>query len=58
VAPAGTTASVPGALDGLVVSTGSGGLELVEVQPEGKGRIAAGAWRNGARPAPGELLGS
>ena len=47
----------PGVLDGLVVGTGEGGLELVEVQPEGKGRQAATAWRNGARPQPGERLG-
>ena len=46
-----------GALDGLVVGTGDGGLELVTVQPEGKGAQDAGAWRNGARPGPGERLG-
>ncbi len=38
-------------LDGTRVGTGDGALELVEVQPEGKGRQAASAWRNGARPA-------
>jgi len=58
VAPIPEPTPPPGALDGVVVGTGSGGLELVEVQPEGKGRIPAGAWRNGAHPAPGELLGS
>ncbi|MEZ5141855.1 MAG: methionyl-tRNA formyltransferase [Acidimicrobiales bacterium] len=47
----------PGELDGLVVGTADGTLELVEVQPEGKGRQEAAAWRNGARPAPGERLG-
>jgi methionyl-tRNA formyltransferase len=47
----------PGALDGVVVGTGTGGLELVTVQPEGKGPQAAAAWRNGARPDPGERLG-
>ena len=48
----------PGRLDGVVVGTGDGrGLELVEVQPEGKGVVAASAWRRGARPAPGERLG-
>jgi methionyl-tRNA formyltransferase len=48
----------PGELDGLVVGTGDGrGLELVEVQPEGKARQAADAWRNGARIQPGERFG-
>lgn len=47
----------PGVLDGLVVGTGRGVLELVEVQPEGRARLAARAWANGARPAPGERLG-
>jgi methionyl-tRNA formyltransferase len=49
-APAGT-------IDGLVVGTGAGGLELVQVQPEGKGPQDAAAWRNGNRPEPGEALG-
>jgi methionyl-tRNA formyltransferase len=48
----------PGEIDGTRVGTGDGVLDLVEVQPEGKGRIAATAWRNGARPAPGERLGT
>ena len=48
----------PGELDpvSLRVGTGEGALELVEVQPEGKGPQAATAWRNGARPRPGEGL--
>jgi methionyl-tRNA formyltransferase len=47
--------SGPGAIDGLVVGTGDGrGLALVEVQPEGKARQAAEAWRNGARVQPDE----
>lgn len=46
-----------GVLDGAVVGTGTGGLELVTVQPEGKGPQDAAAWRNGARPAPGDRLG-
>lgn len=51
-------ALAPGAIDGTLVGTGDGGvLRLVEVQPEGKGRLAASAWLNGARPAPGERLG-
>ena len=47
----------PGVIDGVVVGTGNGGLELVEVQPEGKGPQPAAAWRNGAHPAPGEQFG-
>ena len=49
----------PGVLDAdtLVVGTGDGGLELIEVQPEGRPPQAAGAWRNGARLHPGEKLG-
>jgi methionyl-tRNA formyltransferase len=46
----------PGAFDGLVVACGEGGLELVEVQPEGKPRMAAVDWRNGAQPRVGERL--
>jgi methionyl-tRNA formyltransferase len=48
----------PGVLDGDVVGTGDGALRLVEVQPEGKARQPAAAWRNGARPATGETLGA
>jgi methionyl-tRNA formyltransferase len=47
----------PGALAGPRVRTGDGALELVEVQPEGKGRQPVRSWLNGARPAPGERLG-
>jgi methionyl-tRNA formyltransferase len=48
----------PGELDAgaLRVGTGAGSLELVEVQPEGKGPQPASAWRNGARLQPGERL--
>ena len=35
-----------------------GEVELVEVQPEGKGRMDAKAWANGARWHPGDPLGS
>ena len=38
----------------LVVGAGEGALELVDVQPEGKGPQPAAAWRNGARLRPGE----
>lgn len=47
----------PGVLAGVVVGTGDGKLELVEVQPEGKAVQAATAWHNGARPGAGERLG-
>jgi methionyl-tRNA formyltransferase len=47
----------PGAVDGLRVGTGDGALELQEVQPEGKGAMAAADWRNGARPRSDERLG-
>lgn len=47
----------PGSLQGSAVTTGAGTLELLEVQPEGKGRVAVASWLNGARPAPGEVLG-
>lgn len=46
----------PGAFDGLILGTGDGALRLVEVQPEGKGRMAADAWANGARPSPDDRL--
>jgi methionyl-tRNA formyltransferase len=51
-------AAPPGNLEGDVVATGAGGLQLVAVQPEGRGPMAAPDWVRGARPQPGELLGS
>jgi methionyl-tRNA formyltransferase len=49
----------PGTLDGLVVGTGDGrGLRLEEVQPEGRGRQPAKAWRNGVRATGPVLLGT
>jgi methionyl-tRNA formyltransferase len=48
----------PGVIDGVTVWAGDGGVELVRVQPEGKGVVDAAAWRNGARPQPGERLGA
>jgi methionyl-tRNA formyltransferase len=48
----------PGALEGLVVSTGAGTVELVEVQPEGRPPTAARDWAHGARIGPGEMLGA
>jgi methionyl-tRNA formyltransferase len=52
------SALAPGELDAgtLQVGTGDGALELVEVQPEGKGPQPAASWRNGARLQPGERL--
>ena len=57
VAGAVATGTPPGTLAGTAVAAGEGTLELVEVQPEGKAPQPAAAWRNGARPAPGERLG-
>lgn len=55
--PPGGAERPPGELVGTAVVTGRGLLELVEVQPEGRARIDARSWRNGARPRPGERLG-
>jgi methionyl-tRNA formyltransferase len=49
---------VPPAGDGPTVPAGDGPVELVEVQPEGKPRIDAAAWANGARWRPGDRLPS
>ena len=38
--------------------TADGQLELLEVQPEGKGRMAFRDWANGARWKPGDPLGT
>jgi len=48
----------PGLLEGSAVMTGAGALELVEMQTEGRGPLPFAAWRAGARPRPGELLGT
>jgi methionyl-tRNA formyltransferase len=37
----------PGAVDGTVVATGAGGLQLILVQPEGKRPMPAADWRRG-----------
>ena len=56
---AGEVASIaPGAIEGSRVGTGDGSIELVEVQPDGKARQGATAWRNGARPAAVDRLGA
>lgn len=54
----GGHAPSPGVLEATVVGAGEGALELVEVQPEGRAPQPAEAWLRGARPAPGERLGT
>jgi methionyl-tRNA formyltransferase len=53
----GAASGPPGSLDGLLVATGHGRLEMVEVKPEGRGVMRADAWLRGARVAEGEVLG-
>jgi methionyl-tRNA formyltransferase len=53
-----TGPATPGELDGVVVGTGDGrGLRLEEVQPEGRGRQPAAAWRNGLRASGPVVFG-
>jgi methionyl-tRNA formyltransferase len=54
----GEAGGPPGSVDGDVVATGDGRLQLVTVQPEGRSSVAAPDWLRGARPRPGELLGT
>lgn len=49
---------VPPRGDGPPVRAGDGPVELVEVQPAGKPRMAATDWANGARWQPGDRLGT
>jgi len=49
---------VPPAGDGPRARAADGEVELVEVQPEGKARMDARAWANGARFRTGDALGS
>ena len=42
---------------GVLVASGDGGLWIGEVQPEGRRRMATGAWLRGSGLAPGQLLG-
>jgi methionyl-tRNA formyltransferase len=51
-------APAPGGLDGRMVGTGSGALELYEVQPEGKPRRDADAWLRGVHAGPDDRLGA
>ncbi|GAB7189751.1 methionyl-tRNA formyltransferase [Kineococcus sp. NUM-3379] len=43
--------------DRVLVGTGTGPVELGEVQPAGKRPMPAAAWARGVRPGPGERLG-
>jgi methionyl-tRNA formyltransferase len=54
----GEAAGPPGSLAGDLVATADGQLQLVTVQPEGRAAVAAPDWLRGARPQPGELLGT
>ncbi|MGH9063363.1 MAG: methionyl-tRNA formyltransferase [Acidimicrobiales bacterium] len=54
---AGQGRAGPGSLRGVVVATATGGLEMVEVQPEGRARMQAWDWARGARIVEGEVLG-
>jgi methionyl-tRNA formyltransferase len=49
---------VPPVGDGPIAVAGDAPVELVEVQPEGKPRMAAQAWANGARWTAGDRLGT
>ena len=50
--------AVPPSGDGPVVPAADGAVELLEVQPEGKARMPAAAWANGARWRSGDRLGT
>ena len=50
--------NVPPRGDGPTVAAADGEVELVEVQPEGKPRMAGASWARGARWRPGERLPS
>lgn len=54
----GDTHGPPGTLHGDQVATGDGALRLLTVQPEGRKPLPAAEWLRGARPGPGETLGS
>jgi methionyl-tRNA formyltransferase len=44
--------------DGVLVGTGRGAVRLGEVQPAGKRMFPAADWARGARPQPGERVGT
>ena len=52
------TALTPGTRDDVEVQAGDGAVFLREVQPEGRRRMPARAWANGARWRPGDRLGT
>ena len=56
--PGASEPGEPGELRGEVVATGDGSYVLEAVQPQGRSVADARSWRNGARPAAGERLGS
>jgi methionyl-tRNA formyltransferase len=49
--------ALPPSGPGVAVATGTDPIELLEVQPEGKARMAARAWANGVHWKPGDTLG-
>ena len=49
---------LPGTLDGPLVVTGAGSLELLRVQPESRSPMSADEWLRGVRPAASERLGT
>jgi len=53
----GSPVAAPGTLHGVRVATGTGWLQLGQVQPEGKRPMRADDWARGLRPEPGERLG-
>jgi methionyl-tRNA formyltransferase len=44
--------------NGIIVPTGNDPIEVLEVQPEGKARMSARAWANGAHWQAGDTLGT
>jgi methionyl-tRNA formyltransferase len=52
------TALAPAGPGGLAVPAGDGQIQLVEVQPEGRRRMPARAWANGAHWQPGDRVGA
>lgn len=53
----GAATGRPGELHGTTVFCGDGSLDLLTVQPEGKARVDASAWANGAHLVAGDVLG-
>jgi len=58
VAEPGTSGYPAGALTDGSVAAGDGRLRLVSVQPEGRAAMSFDDWARGARPQPGERLGT